>query len=168
MRAGHRIEAICRSSLRSICRSWIGRVASCGRGAAGRFPAGFRRSWTDWASIASAGWRQCATLADGSSERRADATRWRPRQCAAVGAGSRASAPRGLPFSRCSLDAERLKTGRNITRNEVDPARRTNDERSRSFRSESIPGRLERRAVPARLGHVAGTIEGSVRWTSNR
>src|ERR1017187_3298425 len=56
------------SSLRSICRSWTGRGASCRRGVAGRFLDRFRRYWTGWVRAASAGWRRCGTLAAGSSE----------------------------------------------------------------------------------------------------
>jgi hypothetical protein len=93
-----------RSSLRSISRSWIGRGASCGRGVAGRFQASFRRSWTDWAGTASAGWRRCGTLAVDSNGLRAVANRWRPPRCAAVVAVSRANAPRKLLFSDCTLD----------------------------------------------------------------
>ena len=84
--------------------------ASCMRKVAGRFQAGFRRSWTDWASMVSAGWRPSGTLADGSSERQADENRWRPRRRAAVVTGSRVDVPRSLPFSDHPFDTERLKT----------------------------------------------------------
>ncbi len=78
VRSGRRIEAICRSSLRNICRCLTGRGASCLREGAARFLPRFRPSSTAWASMESAGWTRCDTLAAGSSERRAAESRWRP------------------------------------------------------------------------------------------
>jgi hypothetical protein len=100
-RPGHRIEAICRSSLRSTCRCWTVRGVSCGREVAGRFLLAFRRSWTGWVLTVSAGLRRCCILAAGSSARQADATRWQPGRCAVVVAGSRVNGPRRLLFSDC-------------------------------------------------------------------
>jgi plasmid stabilization system protein ParE len=88
----------------------IGRGASCLREGAARFLASFRPSSTVWASMVSAGWRRCDTLAAGSSERQAAESRWRPPRCVVVAVGSRVSVPRRWLFSDCSLDAERLTT----------------------------------------------------------
>jgi hypothetical protein len=74
-----------------------------------------------------------------------------------VGAG--AGAPRGLPFSECSLDAERSRdrceAKRSVTQRLRAPSRQASECLNRLSRSESNRDRLERRAAPGCPGQVA-------------